>query len=113
MGGRWEADPERLGEVEARLQAIKRLESKFRKSIDELIVYRVGLDEQETKLQQAEDDLEGLEGELAAQFKQLKVAAEELSKQRGKVAKQLAGETEKQLADLGMKEGQLGAELTA
>src|SRR5262249_48927093 len=45
-------------------------------------------------------------------FGQLKEAATELSKQRAKVAKKLAAETQKQLADLGMREARLGAELT-
>jgi DNA repair protein RecN (Recombination protein N) len=113
LGGRWEADPERLGEVEARLQLLRKLETKYRKSIDELIVYRVGLDEQETKLQQAEDDLGSLEGELAVLFRQLKESAAELSKQRARVARKLAAETQKQMVDLGMKDARLGAELTA
>jgi DNA repair protein RecN (Recombination protein N) len=112
LGDRWEPDPQRLDEVESRLQFLRKLEAKYRKSVDELIVYRVGLDEQEAKLQQAEEDLDGLEGELAVLFRQLKETAGDLSKQRGKVARKLAAETQKQLADLGMKEARLGAELT-
>src|SRR4051812_2775052 len=112
LGGRWEADPERLGEVEARLQQIKKLESKYRKSADELIVYRVGLDEQETRFQQAEDDLSGLEGEITSLFVRLRDAAAELSKQRAKVAQKLAKQVQQQLADLGMKDARLSAELS-
>jgi DNA repair protein RecN (Recombination protein N) len=112
LGQRWEADPERLAEVEARRMFLRKLETKYRKSIDELIVYRVGLDEQEGRLQAAEDDLSGLEGELGRLFEQLAAAAAELSRQRAKVAKKLAGETQKQLADLGMRDARLGAELT-
>ncbi len=108
----WEADPERLTEVEQRLLFLRRLESKYRKTIDELIVYRVGLDEQESKLQQEEDDLGGLEAELAKLYKQLREAAGELSKGRQKVAKKLAAEVQKQLADLGMREARLDAVLT-
>jgi DNA repair protein RecN (Recombination protein N) len=71
LGQHWEADPERLEEVERRLQLLRRLESKYRRSIDDLIVYRVGLDEQETRLQQQEDDLERIDAELAAEYRQL------------------------------------------
>src|SRR5262249_31950731 len=39
-------------------------------------------------------------------------AAAELSKQRAKVAKKLASETQKQLADLGMPDARIGTELT-
>jgi DNA repair protein RecN (Recombination protein N) len=112
LGQRWEADPERLGEVEQRLQTFKRLESKYRRSLEELIAYRAGLDELETKLQGEEQDLEGLTTDLAAAFERLKQAAAVLSKQRAKVAKKLAAETQKQLADLGMPDARLAAELT-
>ncbi|MGL4555552.1 MAG: DNA repair protein RecN [Gemmataceae bacterium] len=113
LGERWEADPGRLAEVEARLQFVRKIESKYRKTVDELIVYRVGLDEQEAKLQAEEDDLVGLEGELATLLGQTREAARELSKQRQKAAKRLAAEAQKQLADLGMPDARLGTELTA
>jgi DNA repair protein RecN (Recombination protein N) len=112
LGQRWEADPDRLAEVESRIMLLRKLETKYRKKIDELIVYRVGLDEQESRLQSAEDDLSSLEMQLAQLFGQLKEAATELSKQRVKVAKKLADQTQKQLNDLGMRDARLGAELT-
>ncbi len=109
LGQRWEADPERLDEVERRIQFLRRLESKYRRSIDDLIVYRVSLDEQETRLQQQEDDLETIEAELAEAYRQLREAATELSKQRQRVADRLAKETQKQFADLGMAGARLEA----
>ncbi len=107
----WEADPERLEAVEQRLAFLKRLETKYRRGVDDLIVYRIGLDEQETRLQKDEDDLGGLREQLAAEYAALKAAAAELSKQRKKVAKRLAAETQKQLAELGMAEARLEAVL--
>ena len=112
LGRRWESDPERLGEVEARLQLLRRLEAKYRKSIDDLIVYRVGLDEQETRLQKEEDDLGSVESELAAAWRRLRESAADLSKQRHKAAKKLADETQRQLADLGMADARMTADLT-
>jgi DNA repair protein RecN (Recombination protein N) len=109
LGQHWEADPERLDEVERRLQFLKRLEGKYRRSCDDLIAYRAGLDEQEVRLQQEEDDLESIGSELATAYQQLREAAAELSKQRKKIADRLARETQKQLTDLGM----AGARLTA
>jgi DNA repair protein RecN (Recombination protein N) len=111
LGQRWEADPERLDEVERRLQLLRRLEGKYRRRVDELIGYRAGLDEQETRLQQEEDDLGGIEAELRQAYEELKEAARELSKQRKRVAGRLAAEAQKQLADLGMGEARLGAVL--
>ncbi len=107
----WEADPERLEAVEQRLVLLKRLETKYRRSVDDLIVYRVGLDEQEAKLQRDEEDLGGIREQLAAEYAKLREAAAELSKQRKKVAKRLASETQKQLAELGMAEARLEAVL--
>jgi DNA repair protein RecN (Recombination protein N) len=111
LGGRWEADPERLEEVERRLALLRRLETKYRRTIDDLIVYRLGLDEQERNLQEEEDSLEVSEGELAAAYKELKKAAAVLSAARRKVADRLAAETQKELAELGMREARLTAEL--
>jgi DNA repair protein RecN (Recombination protein N) len=111
MGQRWEADPERLEEVEQRLQLLRRLETKYRKTLDELIVYHVGLDEQERRLQQEESDLSGVEAEMAAVFRKLKGAAAELSKARQRVAKKLAAAAQKELADLGMADARLDAVL--
>ncbi len=111
LGRHWEANPERLGEVEARLQLLHRLEMKYRKPVDDLISYRLGLDEQESRLQKQEDDLGGIEAELGAAWQLLKAAATELSAQRHKVAKKLAAETQRQLADLGMADARLTAVL--
>jgi DNA repair protein RecN (Recombination protein N) len=113
LGQRWEADPERLAAVELRVQLLKRLEAKYRKTIDELILYRIGLDGQEAKLQQEEEDLGTVETELSATYARLRSAAAELSKGRAKVAKRLASETQKQLAELGMNEARLAADLRA
>ncbi len=109
LAQRWEADPERLDEVERRLQFLRRLESKYRRPPDELIAYRAGLDEQENRLQQEEDDLSGIEGELRQAYDAWKEAARDLSRQRQRVAKRLAAEAQKQLADLGLAGARLGA----
>ncbi len=107
----WEANPERLEEVEQRLQSLRRIETKYRRSIDDLIAYRVSLDEQATRLQKDEDDISGIQAELSDEYAKLKATAADLSKQRRKVAKRLATETQKQLADLGMAEAKLEAVL--
>jgi DNA repair protein RecN (Recombination protein N) len=107
LGQRWEADPERQDEVEKRLQLLRRLETKYGRPIDELIAYRATLDAQETRLQQEEDDLAAVAAQLGEAYGKLRQAAAELSKQRHKVAKRLASETQKQLADLGMADARL------
>jgi DNA repair protein RecN (Recombination protein N) len=97
-----EADPERLDEVEKRIQLIRKLEMKYKKPIEELLAYRSTLDEQESRLQQQEDDLSGIVEEIQTSFQEMKQAAEVLTKARTKIAKKLASETQKHLANLGM-----------
>jgi DNA repair protein RecN (Recombination protein N) len=111
LGQRWEGDPERQGEVEQRLQVLRRLEAKYRRPIDELIAYRATLDEQEERLQHEEGEVETIEEEIRKAFGDLREAAVELSRQRQKVARRLASQTQKELADLGMAEAKLGAVL--
>src|SRR5262249_55900967 len=95
------------------LQLIHRLEKKYGRGADELIAYRSTLDQQEARLRGQEDDLERIEAELASVYAELRDNATELSKQRSKVAKKLAAETQTHRADLGMPEARLEAELEA
>jgi DNA repair protein RecN (Recombination protein N) len=111
LGQGYESDPARLEEVERRLQLLRRLEAKYAMSPDELIAYRDTLEDQEAALQRREDDLATVEAELAAAFEQLHRAATDLSKQRQKVARKLAAEAQKHLAELGMPDARLDAVL--
>jgi len=111
LGRRWEADPERQGEVEQRLQLLRRLEAKYRRSVDDLITYRAGLDDQEERLQHEEGELETIDEELRKAFDDLRDAADDLSRQRHKIARRLASQTQKELAYLGMAEAKLSAVL--
>jgi DNA repair protein RecN (Recombination protein N) len=107
----WQADPARLDEVEDRLQLLRRLEHKYGRSIDELVAYRATLDAQAAHLEQQEHERDEIETELAHAFEQLRRTGGELSKQRQRSAKRLAGAIQKELADLGMAEAHLDAVL--
>jgi DNA repair protein RecN (Recombination protein N) len=111
LAPRWEADPARQEEVEERLRLLRRLETKYGRTIEELVAYRATLDAQETGLQQQEDDRARLEGELAAAFGQLREVGEDLSRQRQRVAKRFATAVQRELADLGMAEARLDVTL--
>jgi DNA repair protein RecN (Recombination protein N) len=111
LSQRWQADPERRQVVEERLQLLRRLQTKYGKAVDELIAYRAALDEQEAALQRQEDDRDAVEAELSAAFVELRQVGEELSRQRQRVVKRLAGAVQKHLADLGMAEARLDAVL--
>jgi len=112
LGDRWEANPERLEEVEERLRLLRRLETKYGRPLDELAAYRATLDDREKQLQQQESDLEEVQAQLSAAFAALQKAAQELSKRRQKVAGKLAAAVQKHLADLGMPDAILAVTLT-
>jgi DNA repair protein RecN (Recombination protein N) len=109
LAERFEADPERLEEVEKRIAFLKKLQARYGKTPDELVEYRDTLDAKEAELQKQEDDLGGLDAVLRAAWGEMKDAAQALSKARAKVAKKLAGDAQKHLADLGMPKAKLDA----
>lgn len=112
LAERFEADPERLEEVEQRIGLLKKLQARYGKTPDELVAYRATLDAKETELQQQEADLSGIDGQLRAAFAELRDAATALSKGRAKVAKKLAADAQKHLADLQMPNAKLEAVLS-
>lgn len=111
LGERWESDPARLEIVEERIELLRRLETKYHRSIEELIEYHTSLDETEKELQQQEEDRSGLQDEITKAYAALKKAASELSKKRKTVAKKLASATQKELKALGMPDAKLNAVL--
>ena len=107
----FEADPDRLEEVEKRIALLKKLQQRYGKSPDDLIAYRDTLDAKETALQKQEADLTGIDSTLRAAWAEMKDAAGALSKARAKVAKKLAADTQKHLSDLGMPKAKLDASI--
>jgi len=95
-------DPQRLEEVQGRLELIKSLKRKYGGSVSEILDY----------LDKAEKELAGLtnsgerRGELEVQREKLSqemgVLGSKLSQDRTKAAQQLAGAVKKELAELGM-----------
>ena len=111
LSERFEADPDRLEEVEKRIGFLKKLQSRYGKTPDELIDYRATLDAKEAELQKREDDLTGIDAAAKEAFGALKEAAVALGKARAKVARKLATDAQKHLADLGMPTAKLEAVL--
>jgi DNA repair protein RecN (Recombination protein N) len=95
-------DPQRLEEVQNRLELIKSLERKYGSSISGVLEY----------LKKAEAEMNGIAGsgerraQLEAEREQLKkemgVLAAKLSRKRGQAAQKLAAAVKKELADLSM-----------
>jgi DNA repair protein RecN (Recombination protein N) len=108
-----QADPERIEEVESRLQLLRRLEKKYARTIDEIIVYRLSLDAQLAELEGQEEDRETLEAKLADAFAGLREAGAKLSRERTKAARKFASLVQKELAELSMPDAKLEASLEA
>ena len=107
LSERFEADPSRLAEAEKRLQTLKRLEAKYRQSIEKLIDHREQLDGREQELSREENDLGGIDGELRTAHAAMVASAEMLRKARHKIGKKRVAETQKHLINLGMASARL------
>jgi DNA repair protein RecN (Recombination protein N) len=108
-----QADPARMEEIETRLQLLRRLETKYGKTIEQLLEYRETLDAQEAELAGQEEDRATIESQLQGEWQTLKALGQDLGKQRQKIAKRFAAEVEKHLAELGMPDAKLDAALVA
>ena len=106
-----EADPERLGEVEARLARIQRLKQKYGDTVEAVLAYLERAKKELDTLQNAEDRLTALEAERAETEAKLKERGQALSKAREEAARRLEAGVRKELAALGMPEARLEVRL--
>jgi DNA repair protein RecN (Recombination protein N) len=111
LAERFEADPERLTEVEKRLLFLKKLQNRYGKTPDELVAYHATLAAKEAALERQESDLAGIAGELRSAYEGMRESALALSKARGKVARRLASDAQRHLSDLNMPKAKLEAAL--
>ena len=101
--GRISFDPERLNEIEERLDLIGRLKRKYGNTVSEILKYREEVDRELDGIERAEERI----GELEREGERLKVkglkVAETLSEKRKKGSDELTNKVVKELSDLGMK----------
>jgi len=101
--GRISFDPERLNEIEERLDLIGRLKRKYGNTVSEILKYREEVDRELDGIERAEERI----GELEREGERLKVkglkVAETLSERRKKGSDELTKKVVKELSDLGMK----------
>lgn len=100
---RREFSPERLEEVELRLNLIAKLRYKYGQTIPEILSYADKAAQKIALLIHQEERIEELKGEIEKTIAQLEPTANQLSEDRGAVASILQTEIVKELADLGMK----------
>lgn len=104
---RFEADPERLQQVEERLSAIFQLSRKHRVNADQLVETLESLQEELAELEGGEASVDNLQKELDQLATQYSKQSVKLTKQRVAAAKLMAQEINQQLQNLSME----GAEL--
>ncbi len=97
-----EFDPQRLHEIEDRLNEINQLKRKYGRSIKEILEYAAKIEEEIETLQNKETHISELEKELASINKDLILEARELSALRQKWAKNLTGLIHTELKELYM-----------
>lgn len=98
---KYDIDPQKLGELDERLEVIKRLEKKYGEGESSILIYRNTAAEELENLQRIEEQLEGLESTLASKLASLTRAAEELSEKRHAVAEKLGPLIMGELKELG------------
>ncbi len=97
-----EADPNRLDQIESRLSKIGRLKRKYGASVSEIVAYGKGIDAEIKGLSLSDEQIQELREEEAKKSAEFFQSAEELSKNRQKLAVSFASEVVKQLESLAM-----------
>ena len=98
---KYDIDPQRLTELDERLDLIKRTEKKYGKGVDEILKYRDKAEEEMKGLEYADEQQEALEAELNAKDNELKAMAGGLSQKRGATAKKMEKMVVSELHELG------------
>ena len=99
---KFEADPERLEEVEARLAALGKLKRKYGSTIEEILAFLGDVKQQIASVESAEErmrELREIRGKLAAEYES---HAKRLSKLRADAGTELSRRVEHELASLAM-----------
>jgi DNA repair protein RecN (Recombination protein N) len=98
---KYDIDPQKLGELDERLEVIKRLEKKYGEGEESILAYGNRASEELENLEHIEEQLEGLQSSLASQQESLTSAAEDLSRKRHSFAQKLETVIIGELKELG------------
>jgi DNA repair protein RecN (Recombination protein N) len=105
-------NPERLQELEERLNMIHSLKRKYGATLAEVIAFGEETKSKLQSLEQRDEELARLNAALAKLDAEISRAGRELSAQRKKIIPQLAKAVSKQLADLGFKQSKFDVAIT-
>ena len=105
-------DPQRLEYIEERLNAIRKLKSKYGATIEEILSYRDQTAEKLKLLSEEGSAADQIEKELGELSKSLKNKGDELTRRRLSAAGKLAPLINDELHDLGMPHGRFSVQIT-
>lgn len=108
---RYDFEPQRLDEVEERLDLIRRLEKKYGEGIEGILGHRERAGEELSSLESSVERLSGLEEALRQKEEELLSAAKVLSEKRMETAKRLEGLIVKTLKELAIPGGSFKVDL--
>lgn len=101
--GRISFDPERLNDIEERLDIIGRLKRKYGNTVSEIIKYKEEVNSELEGIERAEERILELEKDIKLLNEKGLSVASALTSKREKAAAELKKKVEKELSDLGMK----------
>ena len=110
---RLDLDPQQLAALEQRVSLFETLKRKYGGSIADVIAFGERAAERMAKIEGRDAELERLAGEIGAARAGLNRAADALRKLRAKAAPKLADTVRRNLRDLGFKQSEFEAPLTA
>ncbi|RKD72951.1 DNA replication and repair protein RecN [Sinobaca qinghaiensis] len=105
-------DPERLNDIEKRLDEIRQLKRKYGSSVDEVLEYAAKIEEEIESLDNKDERLEMYEKKMHQSFLDLSADAQTLTDIRVQAGLALAEEVQRELQSLFMKSAQLKVEMT-
>lgn len=109
---RMEFDPDRLEQINDRLDLIQKLKKKYGSSIDDIIAFGAKSSMELERMERSTEEIERLKSEIQAIKFGLTSKAKELSKRRTAAAAVLEKKIETELAQLGMKNAVLSVKIT-
>ncbi|OGD17906.1 MAG: DNA repair protein RecN [Candidatus Aminicenantes bacterium RBG_16_63_16] len=103
--------PERLEEVEARLNTIEKLKRKYGETTEAVLAHLVKVKEEHQDLLQSQEKLADIEGRIARGLEDYRARAGRLSRLRSEDARKLASRVEKEISTLAMKKARFQVRL--
>ncbi|MEW6161695.1 MAG: DNA repair protein RecN, partial [Verrucomicrobiota bacterium] len=103
---RLELDPDRLQELETRLNLLRSLQRKYGPGISEILAFGAEARRKLESLEQRDAELARLNGQLQTLDRQILEAGQELTARRRKLIPRLSKAVAQQLGDLGFKQSQ-------